>query len=486
MEWTMDGVRVVLAATGSGSGKTMITCSLLRALSKRGKKVQAFKCGPDYIDPMFHEKVLGVPSRNLDLYFTGEEETRALFALDNHADISVIEGVMGLYDGLGGICEDASAYHLAKVLKAPILLIVDAHGMGLSVLAQIAGFLSMDKEHLIKGILLNKTSEDFYRNIAPLIESELSIKVYGHFPQEKDLQLDSRYLGLKLPGEIEDLQERCDRAAQVLEKSFRLDEFLEMAAAEGKAHPLKIQTPVWMNPLLEKGSAQTCASVGQAEKPVRIGVARDEAFCFYYRDNLRMLEAAGAELVPFSPLRDQKLPDDLDGLLLGGGYPELKAAQLSANTGMCTTVREAILAGMPSLAECGGFMYLHDWIQVKKKEEGNAAESLESYSMAGVLHGNCFDTGRLVRFGYAEFKEKNTGLVIRGHEFHYFDSSCCGTDCIAVKPVTGRSWECMATGENHFWGFGHLYYPSAPEFVEWFVGACRKWRDGGRNGQQEA
>ena len=200
--------RIMLAAPKSGSGKTLITCALLRALSLRGLKVRAFKCGPDYIDPMFHQRVLGVPSRNLDLFFTGEDETRALFLQDSDFDISVIEGVMGLYDGLAGTREEASSYHLASVLKTPIILIINARGMGRSMLAEIAGFLSMDREKLIKGVILNQVSRSIYESMAPIIEQELGIKAYGYYPTQKDLELESRYLGLKLPGEISALLDK--------------------------------------------------------------------------------------------------------------------------------------------------------------------------------------------------------------------------------------------------------------------------------------
>lgn len=440
--------RVMIAATKSGSGKTLITCALLQALLNRKLKVSAFKCGPDYIDPMFHTKVLSVPSGNLDLYFTEEKQTIDLFLENNDSDISVIEGVMGLYDGLGGISDRASAYHLAKTLKTPVILLVDAHGMGRSLLALIAGFLSMDKEHLIKGIILNRISESFYQSIAPVIEAELQIEVLGYFPVKKDLQLDSRYLGLKLPSEVADLKHKAQLGAETLEAGVKIDRILEIAKQADR---------------LEK--QETFEMVGG--ESVRIGVAYDEAFCFYYRENFDLLKKLGAELVFFSPLHDIKLPDNIQGIILGGGYPELVAKELSANTQMLTDIKEAIEKGMPSLAECGGFMYLHDIITDKDGK---------TYPMAGVIPGICEDKGKLVRFGYAEFTCNKQELSVRGHEFHYYDSTNCGTDSLAVKPLTGRNWECMHAGENHLWGFGHLYYPSEPAFVKWFLDACRAYK----------
>ena len=450
----MPSSRLLLAAPRSGSGKTLLTCALLEALTRRGKKIRSFKCGPDYIDPMFHEKVLGIPSRNLDLYFTGEEETRALFLKEDQYDISVIEGVMGLYDGLAGISEEASSYHLATVLRAPILLIVNARGMGRSVLAEIAGFLSMDHEKRIRGVILNQVSKPFYESIAPLVERELGIAVLGYFPLKKGLEWESRYLGLKLPEEIQGIREKVAEAAGLLEETAELDRILEIADAESGAHPLEAQRFPWLEAPKE-GTAK-----------VKVGVAMDEAFCFYYEDNFRLLQNAGAELIPFSPLRDARLPSGIQGMLLGGGYPELFAKELSVNAAFRRSVREALEAGMPSLAECGGFMYLHDEI---RNADGIA------WPMAGALRGTCRDTGKLVRFGYAQFRMPN-GLRVKGHEFHYYDSSACGEDCEAEKPISGKSWRCGYFSENRFWSFGHLYYPSEPQFVNWFVDQCKGWK----------
>ncbi|MBP5282206.1 MAG: cobyrinate a,c-diamide synthase [Lachnospiraceae bacterium] len=456
----MANPRIMLAAPKSGSGKTIITCALLRALSRRGKKIWAFKCGPDYIDPMFHKKVLGIPSRNLDLFFTGEEETRALFFEQNDSDISVIEGVMGLYDGLAGTSQEASSYHLASVLDTPILLLVNARCMGRSVLAEIKGFQSMDTEGLIRGVILNQVSATFYQSIAPLIESECGIAAVGYFPTKKELELQSRYLGLKLPEEVRELQKQVDEAADLLEQTVEVDRILQIAAEALDKESMTLKEFSWLKEHAPQGGER-----------IRIGIAMDEAFCFYYEDNFRLLRNAGAELVFFSPLHDQKLPEGLQGLILGGGYPELKAKELSVNIAMRNAIGEAIASGMPSLAECGGFMYLHEAII--------NADGV-SFPMAGVIHGSCKDTGKLVRFGYASFhlqRDQEEVFTIRGHEFHYYDSDACGEDCLAVKPVTGRNWKCGYFTEDHFWSYGHMYYPSAPEFADWFVEKCRSWRN---------
>lgn len=447
--------RIMIAAPKSGSGKTTITCALLQILKERGENVSSCKCGPDYIDPMFHRQVLGVPARNLDTFFTGEAQTRKLFLRDrSDGELVVMEGVMGLYDGLGGIREEGSSYHLAKVTQTPIILVVDAKGMGKSVIPLIAGFLAYDEAHLIKGVILNRMSAAYYEILKPIAEQELGITVLGFFPENKTLQIASRHLGLLLPNELEDLRGQIQIAAQKLKETVDILGLLQIAEN------------------LEPLAADTCEREKQPVEKTRIAVARDEAFCFYYEENLRMLAQAGAELVFFSPIHDTALPEDIHGLLLGGGYPEIYAKQLSENVSMRTAVREAVLSGIPTVAECGGFLYLHTMLTDR---EGR------SYPMAGVLSGKCFDTGKLVRFGYIELEEKSghflpQGSRIRGHEFHYYDSEDNGADCTAYKPTTGRNYACIHAGENHWYGFPHLYYPSCPEFAEKFVEKAGKFR----------
>lgn len=451
--------RVMFAAPKSGSGKTMITCAFLQALKESGQKAVSYKCGPDYIDPMFHQKVLGIPSKNLDTFFTGEEETRKLFLLDRtEKDFAVLEGVMGLFDGLGGIRGEGSSYHLAEVTQTPIILVVDAKGMGRSVIPLLAGFLAYDKKHLIKGVILNRTSEAFFETIKPVIERELDITAAGCFPERKQFQIQSRHLGLRLPDELENVKEQLKEAAEAFKKTVSMDEILRIAE---EAQDL--------------GMTDVIPSEGNKwqgrEHPV-IAVARDEAFCFYYGDNLRLLQEYGAELVFFSPIHDTGLPEKCNGLLLGGGYPELFAKELERNTTMLEQVRMAVKAGVPVVAECGGFLYLHENIIDK---DGN------SYKMAGVIPADCYDTGKLVRFGYIEIKEKENhflknGTVIRGHEFHYYDSGENGADCLAVKPVTGKEYSCILTGKNYWMGFPHLYYPSCPSFARHFVEKAAEYK----------
>lgn len=448
--------RVMLAAPKSGSGKTMLTCALLQTLKDRGEQVISYKCGPDYIDPMFHKKVIDIPSKNLDTFFTNEEQTKRRFLSGRtEREIAVLEGVMGLYDGLGGVRKEGSSYHLAEVTDTPVILVVDAKGMGKSILALIAGFLAYDEKKLIKGVLLNRMSKSYYQILKPLIEQELKIRVVGYFPEYKRFQIESRHLGLKMPEELPHIKEELKLLSQAFAETVSLDEIMTIAEEAGGLSQPGIEG-------VKKGTENK-------DMPV-IAVARDEAFCFYYEDNLQLLEEYGARLSYFSPLHDRTLPQECDGILLGGGYPELYAEELGENKTMLAQIREAISDGTPVVAECGGFMYLHEFIQDKENKKQN---------MTGVIPAGCHDTGKLVRFGYIEIKEKKAsflpeGQVIRGHEFHYFDSEKNGEDCIASKPVSGKTYPCILAGETYWMGFPHLYYPSNPAFARNFVEKAAK------------
>ena len=457
--------RFMIAAPKSGSGKTMITCALLQLLKDSGKNVSSYKCGPDYIDPMFHQKVLGVPSKNLDTFFTDEKTTVQLF-LDKRADgdFAVLEGVMGLYDGLGGIYEQGSSYHLAKVTQTPIILVVDAKGMGKSVLALIAGFLQYDTQHLIKGVLLNRMSKGYYDIIKPLIEKELSVKVVGYFPEQKDIGFSSRHLGLVMPDELADIKEQLDELAGRLKKTIDLDMLLDIAVEAEE---------------ITKTTNTEQMQIQNQNNTVNIAVAMDEAFCFYYEDNLRLLEKCGAKLQYFSPLHDTSLPKDCDALLLGGGYPELYAKELSENLSMRNSIKTAFKTGLPTVAECGGFMYLHTYIHNICEEDADAQNYV--FGMTGALDSECHFKGKLVRFGYIELAEKHNNFLppnekIKAHEFHYYDSTDNGADCIATKPATGRSYDCVISHDNYWLGFPHLYYPSNPHFAESLVRKAYEYR----------
>lgn len=450
--------RVMIAAPKSGSGKTSITCGLLSALKGRGMKPVSYKCGPDYIDTMFHKTVLGIPSKNLDTFFTDEKTTINLMLEDRQEDeFALIEGVMGLYDGLGGVREEGSSYHLAKITKTPIVLVVDAKGMGKSLLALISGFLSYDSEKLIKGVILNRMSKGYYDTIAPLIEEELGIKVIGYVPDKMDFELGSRHLGLILPDEIDGIATKLNEIGKELEATLDINKLIEIGQTA-------CDIPC------DKATQSLEVSSGN-QKPV-IAVAYDQAFCFYYEDNINLFRKFGAEIKYFSPINDRELPEGTSAIVLGGGYPENYLEELSSNSNMLEAIRSANKEGLIIIAECGGFMYLHESITNKDGKE---------YKMAGILPGGCVYKNKLVRFGYIELNSTKASSwiskeSIKGHEFHYFDCDNNGDDFLAVKPVTGKTYPCIINKDNVFAGFPHLYYPSNPAFARCIVDKAAEYQ----------
>ena len=455
---------ILLTAPASGSGKTLITCGILQALVNRGQKIVSFKCGPDYIDPMFHGKVIGTKSRNLDTFFTDADTTRYLYEKNTEGfDLAVVEGVMGYYDGLGGIRTEGSTYDVARTLDLPAILIVNCRGASLSVLATVRGFLEYQKDSHICGVILNQISPMIYGQLRMLIEQELQIRVFGYVPKMENLSLDSRHLGLVLPGEIRALQKKLNDLAEKLEETLDLDGMIsEIKTAEYRT----------------AGKSDIRKEIQALSFPdkIRIAVAEDDAFCFTYLDNLELLEEMGAKLVPFSPLRDGRLPEAVSGLILSGGYPELHAKELGSNRSMRASVRKAVADGMPCIAECGGFLYLH-----RELEDTDG----RFYPMAGVLDAKAYRTEKLSRFGYVTLTAEEdqllgkAGTQIRGHEFHYWDSESCGDGLHAQKPVGSRAWDCGHGSSTLYAGFPHLFYYSNLQVPARFLKACQNYQKSG-------
>lgn len=448
--------RVMFAAASSGSGKTTITCGILQALSDRGLAAESFKCGPDYIDPMFHTRVIGTPSRNLDPFFCSEDLIRYLLCRDaKRFDISVLEGVMGYYDGLAGTDLKASSYDLARITETPVILIVNTRGMSRTVSALIHGMTTYLPDTKIAGVILNRMSAKIYPGVKELVERECGVPVLGYVPSMPDLVIESRHLGLVTPDAVSDLRGKLKKMAAALEETVDVGQIIRIAQS---APELSASAPI----------------VPKLDQPVRVGVAKDEAFCFMYEDNLALFQRMGAELVPFSPLRDESLPDDVQGLIFPGGYPELFAETLSQNRNMLSEVRTALASGIPCLAECGGFMYLHEELVTK---EG------KTFPMVGAVPGKTWWTGKLGgRFGYITITARKeqmlgpAGTQIRAHEFHYFESDSCGEDFHAKKPEGTREWECIHADAHSILGYPHLYYPSCPEAAWNFLRACAAYR----------
>lgn len=456
--------RILLAAGASGSGKTLITCGLLQALVNRKLKVASFKCGPDYIDPMFHSRVIGTKSRNLDTFFTGETVTRYLLGMNAaECDIAVMEGVMGYYDGVGGITSQASAYDLAVTTDTPVILIVNSKGMSVSLSAYVKGFLEYKENSYIAGVIFNQMSPMLYPRMKELVERELNVKVLGYVPKVEDCVIESRHLGLVLPEEIPELKERLQKLSEILEKTLEVDEIIALA---NTAPEINHNTKEDLNTINETYGFKLSESV-------RIAVADDEAFCFFYEDNFRLLKEMGAELVHFSPIHDKNLPEDVDGMLLYGGYPELNGEALESNIEMREEICRKLSNGLPVMAECGGFMYLHEEME---DMDGNFRK------MVGIIPGKVYRTNRLGRFGYITLKQnaevfgdENLG-EIPAHEFHYFDSENCGEVFDAQKPMSSRGWKCVHGNERMMVGFPHLHYYGNPKIAKAFLKKCLEYK----------
>ncbi len=451
----MTDKAIMLAAPSSGSGKTLVTCGLLQALKNRGFKTASFKCGPDYIDPMFHKHVIGVESANIDLFFSGKNLSRKLFEENSKdSDIAVVEGVMGYYDGLSASSFEASSYDVSRTIGLPTILIVNTKGQSISSLAVLKGFGEFRADSNIKGVIFNNMSSHVYEAIKEKVEELTSLKPLGYLPNVKELTFESRHLGLIKPDEIRNLSEKLNKLANIMEHTIDIQGILNLA---GEYKPTK---------------TSSIDIVKFIENP-KIAVARDEAFCFYYKDNLNILKKMGAQIQEFSPVHDDNLPEGTEGLILGGGYPELYADKLFNNQSMTKSIRKALNNGMPCLAECGGFMYLHEEME---DLEGNKHKAL------GIIPGKAYKTGKLGRFGYIKMFAKNDSLfmkkgeTVKGHEFHYFDSESCGEALKATKPITGKSWECMNITSNIMAGFPHLYYYSNPDMVERFLRQALDYR----------
>lgn len=445
----------MITATGSDVGKTTFTCALLSALMARGLGLASFKSGPDYIDPMFHTRCIGVKGRNLDLFLQGEETVRGLLARHAGADFSLLEGAMGYYDGIA-LTDTASSYALARATKTPAVLVVDCKGMGLSAAAQVLGYLRFRPESGIAGVLLNRVSPGFYPRIKGAIQGETGLPVLGFLPNLPEFSLASRHLGLIPAEEVEGLKETLHGLGQALEKTVEVERLLALAAT---APPLVGSVPTGEKPA--------------DSPPLRIGIARDAAFSFYYPENLELLEELGAALIPVSPLSDPALPQGLDGLLLGGGYPEVFAESLSQNASFRRSLHGALTAGLPCLAECGGYLYLHETLE---DTDGTP------HPMVGFFTGRGLRGERLGHFGYCTLKSPvdgpywQAGADLPAHEFHYWQSSLPGTLFTAQKPQSPLRWGSGNLLGNTWGGFAHLHYYGAPRVPEEFLARCQSYR----------
>lgn len=446
--------RMMIAGTGSGCGKTTVTCAILGALKAKKQRIISLKSGPDYIDPMFHQKITGVQARNLDIFLMGEKNVKyAVKRLEKLMDIAVIEGVMGLYDGIGSQ-STGSANHLSILTDTPVLLVVQAKGKAQSVCAEIAGYLHYEKNN-IKGVILNGVREEMYSFYQEMIESKLPVSVFGFMPDIAKARIESRHLGLVTADEIKDIEQKMQLLAEAAGAHIEIDRLMALAQEAPEL----------------QGEDFAAANLKLRRKPI-IYAAKDEAFCFFYEDNHEFLRELGAEVRFFSPLHDEQLPGDADGMILWGGYPELHAFALQNNHGMKAGILKKIQEGMPVYAECGGFMYLQ---QTLTDLHGS------TYMMLGVLEGHVQMADKLQNFGYVTLEAKEDSFLcqkgdrLSAHSFHHSRSSNEGEQFTAVKRSTGRSFDCIVTSENIFAGYPHLHFWGNPQLAENFVMACSRF-----------
>jgi cobyrinic acid a,c-diamide synthase len=456
-EETIKGL--VIAGTKSGSGKTTITLGLLAAFLKRGLRVASFKVGPDFIDPGHHTSVTGIAGSNLDGWMLSKDYNLKCFAQHSRkADIAVVEGVMGLFDGYDGKSEAGSTAQMAKWLNLPVLLIVDARSMARSAAALVQGFERFDREVTFAGVVFNNLgSQRHWEYLKEALDENVDMPCLGGIIRNESIRLPERHLGLVTREDCPLSTAQIDCLAELLEESLQLDQLLEKLPEISNAIP----------------SPQPEGKIPPGR--VRIGVARDRAFCFYYPDNLEMLKFCGAELIYFSPVADRSLPENLDGLYLGGGYPELAAGELAENEQMQRQILQKSHAGMPIFSECGGFMYLCREI---------CSTGGERFPMVGCFPFQARMYDRLKSLGYREITLSkpavigDTGLRARGHEFHYseIDTEIELSDIETVFTVTARAGlKKPSTGyqiRRTLGSYIHLHFGSQPEVGKRFVENC--------------
>lgn len=436
--------RLLISSFQSGSGKTTFTMGLLSLMRRKGIDVSSYKCGPDYIDTMFHSKALGMVSKNLDLFLSDENTVK--YILSTGKGMAVIEGAMGFYDGIS-FTDEASAYDISKVTNTPVILIVDIKGRANTVNALIKGMLEY-RENNIRAVILNRVSESAYLRYKAMIEDELPVRVAGYIPEMKDCKIESRHLGLVTADEMAGINEVINNISYTLEKTIDLDLLLSIADSAG---------------VLEYNNLDI-----KSKYNCRIGIANDKAFCFHYADNLNVLSLLGAELVYFSPLRDKSVPDNVDGLIFYGGYPELYSKELGSNTEFINSLKKVYDKGIPLIAECGGYMYI--------------SSSIDGVSMASILGCNSFMKGRLQNFGYVYVKSKKDSMLLKrddiipAHEFHYSAMDKESNDCEISKAKGIKKWDGVYLSDHVYAGYPHLYFLSNLGIAERFLKKAVEYR----------
>lgn len=456
--------RIVIAGTNSGCGKTTITTAVLAALKKRNKIVQPFKAGPDYIDPMFHTTVTGRKGRNLDSWLLNENTLRYLFEKNSEgAEIAVIEGVMGLYDGIGTSFEGSTA-QIASILKAPVILVLSVKGMSLSIAAMIKGYCEFNKAVFVAGVILNHVkSQAHYILLKESIEANTKVEVLGYFSDKADYILQSRHLGLVTAIEYEKLSFMIEALAIEAQKHIDIDRLIQIA---------NMIKPLYCKTILPQTKKNQYSDI-------LIGIPKDKAFCFYYEDNLELLEYMGAKLIYFDTMKDTKLPQNITGLYIGGGYPELYGQQLENNKSLRQEIKKRIEEDLPVYAECGGLMYLFEKIVLQNGQ---------CYEMVGAFDGFCSMESKLQHFGYVDMEFEfdccigTKGTQLRGHEFHYSKETiypsnpCCFTIKKERKGKSTIQWKSGYCKRQLTASYPHIHFWSNFSVPIQFLESCKNFK----------
>ncbi|MBE6090819.1 MAG: cobyrinate a,c-diamide synthase [Clostridium beijerinckii] len=454
---------IIISSNCSGGGKTTFTLGLMKVLKSRNFHVQGYKVGPDYIDTAFHKAVTGMASRNLDTFLMGEEGVKKSFQKGS-GNIGIIEGVMGLYDGIGA-SEKGSTYHVSKLLgNMPIVLVLSPKGQSASICAEISGFKNY-KDANIVGVVLNSVNEKYYNLLKYAIEKNCNIKVFGYIPKTPEISLSSRHLGLVQSMEILNLEEKLDICANLMERYVDIDGIINAT------QEYKISTDGDLNNSFKEDDKQKSFESLKEESKNRnfkIGVALDKAFSFYYKDNLEALENLG-EVVYFSPINDKELPQNLDFLYIGGGYPEVFKKELENNYSMRKSIKEALDRGLRCYAECGGLMYL--------------TESIDGSEMVGFFNGDSTMTNKLQNFGYCKVKIDNkcfdnrsiedNEFEINAHEFHKSKVDLDEDNVYEVEKTLYNGevlkWKCGYFKNNTLGGYAHINFLGNEELLKALV-----------------
>lgn len=457
--------KVTIAGINSGCGKTTVTMGILATLYVMGLDVQPFKVGPDCVDTIIHSFITGKDSRNLDSWMLEIDTLVHLFEKNAvNADISVIEGTKGLYDGFSESSIVGSTAHVAKIVKSPVILVVNAEGVSLSIVPMINGFIDYDKNLDIIGVVLNKVdSDEHYEYLRNAIETGIGIKVFGYLPKMDELPC--KYVGLVQEEDMNDLKRKIRLLVEQVIKTIDVDLIIKMSNGPKVSY---LNSPKF-------SFKQTKAS-----NKIKIAVAKDKAFGFYYKDNLDILELMGADIQYFSPLNDRTLPEDVNGIYIGSGYPDFYAKELQENTTLIDNIKQLIIAGVPTYAECEGLMYLSEYIENQNNEK---------FNMIGVLPGYCKITEEINKSGYVEIEVTSDnvlsqkGFRIRGYESRHSDMKMLSGDVLQcfrivkkrpeMKPVV---WKCGYSVYNLIAAYPHLHLWGNTAFAERFVESCSKHR----------